>query len=398
MCRHQNSILSIFPNLPRNPHFNTDLDKYQCLTCKDTFDAIKCYYRHINGACAGQSKFIFCMDCGNRVTRVNEMSHGLSCPAREPVPIDAPYNENFGKFECTSCHAYFDQYFHLINHRSKPCEKWKFFYCQNCGCKELHLKDSQIHASLCQVKHLYDELKLDRGKTVLRQECIRDRDLMVKNQQLVNLEEEEDFARQLITKDDISLKQFGLALIFIVKFLIRIRGQEYNSSVFSLTGKHVKCIDRTTVLVECIYAGNWYKVKFTESTSVIQAISLVIASIPNGDFLFARIRKPLREYVCSKWQIDLNALRRASITKQFLTLFEFNIDYSVSFDDCKQLALQQLAELTHHFRYDKITTETLEDTYIDHEGFEEAAQQIYNENDSLFYPGFMSKTKFIRIK
>lgn len=210
--------------------------------------------------------------------------------------------------------------------------------------------------------------------------------------------DEEDYARKIIMNHDVSMKQFGLAIIFIVKFLLRIRGQEFNSSVFSMTSAHVKCIDETTILIECIYAGKWYKVQFKESTTVVAALSIVITCTPNGEPLLARVRKPLREYICSKWGIDLNALRRASITKHFLLLFECNVDHSVTFDDCKQISLTQLAQLTHHFRYNEITTETLEDSYIDHDGFEEAANKIYNEEDSRIYPGLITKTKFKRLK
>lgn len=107
---------------------NKRLQKFQCFDCNIYYQHMTSLVTHIK-VCNGTAVSQFCNDCGNRLTRKKE-DH--QCVARlEP---DLRFlNERLELFECDRCGAFPPEYFNLVNHKARSCERDVKFYCDICG-------------------------------------------------------------------------------------------------------------------------------------------------------------------------------------------------------------------------------------------------------------------------
>lgn len=111
-----------------------------------------------------------------------------------------------------------------------------------CGEKYHNKTELRKHVKNRSLESLYAVLQLN-GTTIVSREASNQRDLMEELQRNVNMEPIFDYARTLLQMELSTAKLFGVALLLLGEMLVRIHGQEWNCSVFTLKRRHSAVLD-----------------------------------------------------------------------------------------------------------------------------------------------------------
>lgn len=215
---------------------------------------------------------------------------------------------------------------------------------------------------LCNVSKLmgFSHLKMSS-------DCKTTKDLCMESQRKVNFDIILADMYSFLAHENIHVKKVGFSLFLIVRCLFRVgKSNDTGESVFSLKlGNFSLSSDNLTI--KCLYAGRNYNITFKLNSAEENGVYFILNHVvdSNNPILW-EVKTLLVSYLNQKFDISVDVLRRASITKAFLSIFSNQVHIDNNFKSCNDNTWIKLSQLTHHCsKYNSTKNSVLVKCYID---------------------------------